>query len=231
MRRIVPVFLWILVAASGVQAQEAGSIQANYAKTEVSIPMRDGKKLFTAIYAPKDASHPWPIMFTRTPYSVGPYGPDKYKTGLGPSSLFAKEGFIFVYQDVRGRYMSEGEFVNVTPHRPVKAKPEEIDESTDTYDTIDWIVKNVPNNNGRVGMWGISYPGFYTAAGMIDAHPALKAASPQAPVSDWFVGDDFHHNGAFYLAHAFRFFDGFGRPRAAPSVPAASRPRASIANA
>ena len=150
---------------------------------------------------------------------MSPYGGDKFKTALGPSSLFSKEGFIFVYQDVRGRYMSEGEFVNVTPHRPAKGKPEEIDESTDTYDTIDWIVKNLPNNNGKVGMWGISYPGFYTAAGMIDAHPALKAASPQAPVSDWFIGDDFHHNGAFYLTHAFRFLDRFGHPRPAPTVP------------
>jgi putative CocE/NonD family hydrolase len=219
MRRFVPVILWILLAEAGAPAQDGNSIQAAYAKTEVSIPMRDGKKLFTAIYAPKDASHPWPIMFTRTPYSVSPYGADKYKTALGPSPLFSKEGFIFVYQDVRGRNMSEGEFVNVTPHRAAKAKPEDIDESSDTYDTIEWLVKNVPNNNGRVGMWGISYPGFYTAAGMIDAHPALKAASPQAPVSDWFVGDDFHHNGAFYLAHAFRFFDRFGRPRPVPAIP------------
>ncbi|HVE42118.1 MAG TPA: CocE/NonD family hydrolase [Planctomycetota bacterium] len=219
----------LLLAAALAQAQES-PIQAAYTKQEASIPMRDGKKLFTAIYAPKDASRPWPILLTRTPYSVSPYGPDKYKTALGPSPLFSKDGFIFVYQDVRGRNMSEGEFVNVTPHRPGKGKPEDIDESTDTYDTIEWIVKNVPNHNGRVGMWGISYPGFYTAAGMIDAHPALKACSPQAPVSDWFVGDDFHHNGAFYLTHAFRFFDGFGRPRSGPSVPA-PRPRANLSNA
>jgi putative CocE/NonD family hydrolase len=219
----------VLISAAAAPAQEA-AVQAAYAKQEVSISMRDGKKLFTAIYSPKDASQPWPILLTRTPYSVGPYGADKFKSGLGPSSLFQKDGFIFVYQDVRGRNMSEGEFVNVTPHRPDKKKPEDTDESTDTYDTIDWIVKNVPNNNGRVGMWGISYPGFYTAAGMIDAHPALKAASPQAPVSDWFVGDDFHHNGAFYLAHAFRFFDGFGRPRPAPSIPT-PRPRANIVDA
>jgi putative CocE/NonD family hydrolase len=228
MKRLALGLTCLLAALGSALAQDA--IPAAYTKQEVSIPMRDGKKLFTAIYAPKDASHPWPILLTRTPYSVSPYGPDKYKTALGPSPLFSKDGFIFVYQDVRGRNMSEGEFVNVTPHRPQKNRPEEIDESSDTYDTIEWLVKNVPNHNGRVGMWGISYPGFYTAAGMIDAHPALKACSPQAPVSDWFVGDDFHHNGAFYLAHAFRFFDGFGRPRPAPSVPA-SRPRASIANA
>jgi uncharacterized protein len=218
MRKTIPSILALLVASSALAAQES-SIQAAYAKQEVSIPMRDGKKLFTSIYAPKDTSKPCPVMLTRTPYSVSPYGADKFKTALGPSPLFSKEGFIFVYQDVRGRYMSEGDFVNVTPHRAAKAKPEDIDESTDTYDTIEWVVKNVPNNNGRVGMWGISYPGFYTAAGMIDAHPALKAASPQAPVSDWFVGDDFHHNGAFYLAHAFRFLDRFGHPRPAPTVP------------
>jgi len=217
MRKLLTPILSLLVVSTA--AAQEGSIQATYAKQEVSIPMRDGKKLFTSIYTPKDTSKAWPIMLTRTPYSVSPYGADKFKTALGPSSLFSKEGFIFVYQDVRGRYMSEGEFVNVTPHRPAKGKPEEIDESTDTYDTIDWIVKNVPNNNGKVGMWGISYPGFYTAAGMIDAHPALKAASPQAPVSDWFVGDDFHHNGAFYLTHAFRFLDRFGHPRPAPTVP------------
>jgi putative CocE/NonD family hydrolase len=193
--------------------QDAASIPAAYTKQETSVAMRDGKKLFTSVYLPKDTSHPWPIILTRTPYGVGPYGADKYRTNLGPSSLFIKEGFIFVYQDVRGRNQSEGDFVNVTPHRPVKAGPADTDESTDAWDTIDWLVKNLPNNNGRVGMYGISYPGFYTAAGAIDAHPALKAASPQAPVSDWFVGDDFHHNGAFYLAHAFRFFDNFGRAK------------------
>ena len=123
--------------------------------------------------------------------------------------------------------MSEGEFVNMPPHRAVKRGPQDIDESTDTYDTIDWLVKNVPNNNGKVGMWGISYPGFYTAAGMIDAHPALKAASPQAPIADWFIGDDFHHNGALFLPHMFRFFAGFGHPRPEPTLqpPAGTRPR------
>jgi putative CocE/NonD family hydrolase len=215
---MIPAILALLLASGPLAAQDS-SIQATYSKQEYSIAMRDGKKLFTSIYTPKDTSRSWPIMLTRTPYSVSPYGAEKYKTALGPSPLFSKEGFIFVYQDVRGRYMSEGEFVNVTPHRPQKSKPEEIDESTDTYDTIDWLVKNIPGNNGKVGMWGISYPGFYTAAGMIDAHPALKAASPQAPVSDWFVGDDFHHNGALYLAHAFRFFDRFGHPRPAPTLP------------
>ena len=221
MRKLAPALLALLLAASSAFAQDKprNPIEETYLKQEVLIPMRDGKKLFTSIYTPKDGARPWPVLLNRTPYSVSPYGGQRYKTALGPSSLFSKEGFIFVYQDVRGRYMSEGEFVNVTPHRAVKSKPEEIDESTDTYDTIEWIVKNVPHNNGKVGMWGISYPGFYTAAGMIDAHPALKAASPQAPVSDWFVGDDFHHNGSFYLVHAFRFLDRFGHPRPAPMVP------------
>jgi putative CocE/NonD family hydrolase len=218
-------FGWALGLAGGLLASVAGAqegeaVKSAYTKVEAEIPMRDGKKLFTAIYAPKDDSQAWPFILTRTPYSVGPYGADKYKTSLGPSPLFQKDRFIFVYQDVRGRHMSEGDFINVTPHRPTKAGAADVDESTDTYDTIEWLLKNVPNNNGRVGMWGISYPGFYTAAGMIDAHPALKCASPQAPVSDWFIGDDFHHNGAFYLVHAFRFFDFFGHPRPKPTLPA-----------
>jgi putative CocE/NonD family hydrolase len=177
--------------------------------------MRDGKKLFTSVYAPKDDSQPWPILFDRTPYSVAPYGVDEYRASLGPSDLFAKENFIFAYQDVRGRYLSEGDFVNM---RPQQTGNDGFDESTDTYDSIDWMVKHLPNNNGKVGMWGISYPGFYTAAGVINAHPALKAASPQAPITDWFVGDDFHHNGTLYLPHAFNFFSSFGHPRPEPST-------------
>ena len=198
-------------------------VRANYTKYEYQIPMRDGVKLFTSVYVPKDRSQPYPIVLTRTPYSVSPYGADAYKTSLGPSDLFMKDGFIFVYQDVRGRMMSEGEFVDMRPHLAAKTGPKDIDESTDTYDTIEWLLKHVANHNGRVGMYGISYPGFYTSAGMIDAHPALKAASPQAPISDWFVGDDFHHNGALYLPHAFGFFSGFGRPRPVPTTNSGSR--------
>jgi hypothetical protein len=192
-------------------------IKANYTKYEHMIPMRDGVKLFTSVYAPKDDSKPYPIMLTRTPYSVSPYGVNSYKTSIGPSRQFAKDLFIFAYQDVRGRMGSEGEFVNVRPYKPVKSGPQDIDETTDTYDTVDWLVKNVPNNNGKAGQWGISYPGFYAAMGAIDAHPAMKASSPQAPVTDWFIGDDFHHNGAFYLAHAFRFFWRFGMPVEEPT--------------
>jgi putative CocE/NonD family hydrolase len=152
-------------------------------------------------------------MLNRTPYGVAPYGEDSYPPELGPSEELADDGFIFAYQDVRGRMMSEGEFINMTPQKDQKKGSDEIDESSDAYDTIEWMIHNIPNNNGNVGIWGISYPGFYAAAGMIDAHPALKAVSPQAPIADWFIGDDFHHNGAFYLAHAFGFLSSFGYPR------------------
>jgi hypothetical protein len=188
--------------------------------------MRDGKKLFTAVYAPKDTSQPYPILLSRTPYSVSPYGEDNYRTSLGPAEIFAKDGFIFVYQDVRGRWMSEGDFADVRPVVDSKTGPSVTDESTDAWDTIDWLIKHVPNNNGRAGLWGGSYPGFYAAAGMIDAHPALKAVSPQAPIADWFIGDDFHHNGALYLPHMFRFFYGFGRLRPEPITEAPPLPDA-----
>jgi putative CocE/NonD family hydrolase len=215
--RRVPLILALL--ATAISAQGLDYLKAHYTKYEFQIAMRDGKHLFTSVYVPKDTAQKYPIMLDRTPYNVGPYGVDNFKTSLGPSEKFAKEGFIFVYQDVRGRYMSEGEFQDMTPHRAVKHGPQDVDESSDTYDTIDWLIKNIPNNNGNVGMWGISYPGFYTSAGIIDAHPALKAASPQAPIADWFIGDDFHHNGTLYLPHMFRFFAGFGHPRPVPTLP------------
>jgi len=196
-----------------LKAQGLEHVKTHYTKYEFRIPMRDSIKLFTSVYVPKDTSKSYPIMLNRTPYSVVPYGINNYRDNLGPSEIFAKEGFIFAYQDVRGSVMSEGEFLHMRPHKSVKSAASDIDESTDTYDTIEWLVKNIPNNNGRVGQWGISYPGFYAAAGMIDAHPALKAASPQAPIVDWFIGDDFHHNGALYLAHAFSFFSLFRRVR------------------
>ena len=188
----------------------------NYDKHEYYIPMRDGVKLFTIVYTPKEKSVKYPIILNRTPYGVGPYGKENYKEELGPSDLFEKEGYIFVYQDVRGRFMSEGTFDDMRPYIPHKKDNKDIDESSDTYDTIDWLVKNVENNNGKVGMWGISYPGFYTAMGTIDAHPALVAASPQAPIADWFIDDDFHRNGAFWLPHAFNFYSAFGVPRSVP---------------
>ena len=150
----------------------------HYTKFEHRIPMRDGVRLFTAVYAPKDTSERYPFLLTRTPYSVAPYGVDNYRASLGPSESFEREGFIFVYQDARGRYMSEGEFQQVRPYVADKRGPKDVDESTDTYDTIEWLLKNVPDNNGRVGMVGISQPGFHVAASIIDSHPALKAISP-----------------------------------------------------
>lgn len=200
-----------------IAAFAQGGLRENYNKFEYQIPMRDGVKLFTSVYVPKDVSQKYPILMQRTPYSVGPYGADAYGGMLGPTRKYMDEGFIFVNQDVRGRFMSEGQFVDVRPQIPNKTGPKDIDESTDTYDTIDWLIKNVPNNNGRVGIWGISYPGFYASAGAINSHPALKAASPQAPVSNWFIGDDFHHNGAFFLTDAIFFYNSFGRPHPAPS--------------
>jgi putative CocE/NonD family hydrolase len=163
--------------------------------------MRDGVKLFTSIYTPNDASktNKYPIMMQRTCYSIAPYGETKYPGSLGPSKYIMQEGYIFVYQDVRGRYKSEGTWTNMTPVIDNKKSKTDVDEGSDTYDTIDWLIKNAPNNNGKVGQWGISYPGFYTAAGILSNHPALKASSPQAPISDFFF-DDFHHNGAFYKA-------------------------------
>ncbi len=195
---------------------EAQFIKDNYDKEEHLIPMRDGVKLFTAVYLPKDKSQKYPLMLNRTPYTVSPYGKTEFKEQLGPSSHFVKEKFIFTYQDVRGKWRSEGEFSNMRPQIADKKSKKDVDESSDTYDTIAWLVKNVANNNGKVGMWGISYPGFYAAAGAIAAHPALAAVSPQAPIADWFW-DDFFHHGAFFLPHAFNFFANFGHPRPQPT--------------
>ena len=205
-----------LPAVTEPAKMQAEQVRANYTKYEYQIPMRDGLKLFTAVYVPKDDSKAYPLLLNRTPYSVGPYGVDNFREKLGPSEHFQKSGYIFVYQDVRGRWMSDGEFLNVRPHKPNKG-PKDFDESTDTFDTIEYLLKTVKGHNGRVGQSGISYPGFNTAAGMIDAHPALKACSPQAPVIDWFIGDDFHHNGCLFLAHAFNFMSGFGKERVQPS--------------
>lgn len=207
----------VLTIAPVVQAQTEADVKAHYTKLEEKITVRDGVKLFTSIYIPKDTSRKYPIMLNRTPYTVAPYGPDAYKTSLGPSLLFQKEGYIFVYQDVRGRWMSEGEFVDVRPYIAHKTG-KQVDETSDTYDTVDWLIKNIPNNDGRVGVWGISYPGFYTSMAGIDNHPAVKAISPQAPVSDWFHGDDMYHNGALFLAQNYGFFSNFGQPRPVPTA-------------
>ena len=213
---ILRVLLCALLLASANFAQPDPDlpkyISTNYTKREVRIPMRDGVKLFTIIYEPKDRSRPYPILLNRTPYSIGPYGAANLAGQLGPSSLYAKEGYIFANQDVRGRFMSEGEYEHIRPEIP-NTKPSEIDESTDAYDTIDWLIKNVANNNGRVGNYGISYPGYYTSAGSVDSHPALKACSPQAPIGDWFQGDDIHHNGAVFLTQNYYFFGVMGQRR------------------
>lgn len=198
--------LGFLAAAGLARSQGVAYIKEHYAKYDYDLPMRDGTRLFTSVYLPKNEPAPEPIMLIRTPYSVRPYGEDQYPETLGPSEKFAREGYIFAYQDVRGRFHSEGKFEEVRPLKTNKIGPADTDESTDTWDTIEWLVKHVPNNSGSVGMWGISYPGFYVSEAMVDSHPALKAVSPQAPVGDWFKGDDWHHNGAFFLAHAFRWF-------------------------
>ncbi|MCI5081057.1 MAG: CocE/NonD family hydrolase, partial [Saprospiraceae bacterium] len=195
------IFLMCLFFVQVAQAQVDGDYAAqHYDKQEVYISMRDGTRLFTSIYTPKDQSKTYPILLKRTPYSCRPYGQNQYPDILGPNRYLMQEGYIIVYQDVRGRWMSEGDYDNMRPHIPNKQSKNDIDESSDTYDTIDWLTKNVKNNNGKVGIWGISYPGFYATAGSVDAHPALKASSPQACIGDFYF-DDFHHNGAYLLSY------------------------------
>lgn len=198
-------------------------VRANYTKYETRVPMRDGVELFTTLYVPNDASSvSYPILLRRTPYSLRPYGSDAYTWRLMHNEAMVRDGYIFVFQDVRGKYMSQGEFINMRPHIGDKSAARQVDESTDTFDTIAWLLDHLDNDNGRVGMWGISYPGFYTSAGMIDSHPALKAASPQAPIADWFW-DDMHHHGAFSLNLAFNFFSSFGQARLEPTPESAAR--------
>jgi putative CocE/NonD family hydrolase len=202
-------------------------IREHYSKYEYRIPMRDGIKLFTAVYVPKEVTaegKTYPILMQRTPYTVAPYGEDQFPAVLGPSPLFSREKFIFVYQDVRGRYMSEGDFTITRPQKPVKKSNKDTDESTDAYDTIDWLIKNIPGNTGKVGIWGVSQPGFFATAALIDAHPALVAVSPQAPVTDYYLGDDVYHNGAFMLAARFAMYQGF-KPRGdEPTTPVPALP-------
>src|SRR5262245_26222494 len=223
---VLPALFLTLAVAPAACAQEQVEcvkfVRERYAKVERLIPMQDGVKLFTSIYAPKDTSRKYPILLMRTPYGVQAYGKDshgedKYRDKLGPSHDFDVAGYIFVFQDVRGCYMSEGQYENMRPHIDKKESKNDVDESSDTYDTIDWLLKNVPNHNDRVGQWGISYPGFYSSAGMIEAHPALKAVSPQAPISDFYF-DDFHHRGALFLPHAFNFYSAFGHARPKPTT-------------
>ncbi|HEY0354814.1 MAG TPA: CocE/NonD family hydrolase, partial [Flavisolibacter sp.] len=194
-------------------------VRDNYYKIERMIPMRDGARLFTAIYMPRDTTEKHPILIKRTPYSAAPYGEQNFPESFWNSyyRLYMRENYIMVIQDVRGRYMSEGEFEDVRPFNPSK-KNNEFDEASDTHDAITWLVENIPHNNGRVGAFGISYPGFYATMAGLSNHPNLVAVSPQAPVTDWFMGDDFHHNGAFMLMDAFSFYSGFGKPRPQPTT-------------
>ncbi|SOC80437.1 hypothetical protein SAMN06296241_1987 [Salinimicrobium sediminis] len=207
--------LFLLVSSIGfAQTANEFKVEDHYNKREVEISMRDGIKLHTTIYSPKDTSKKYPILMTRTPYSARPYGEDQFRSLIGPNRHLMEEGNIFVYQDVRGRWMSEGVYDNMRAYIPNKKK-KQVDEASDTYDTVDWLVKNVKNNNGRVGVWGISYPGYYSAYALIDAHPAIKAVSPQAPIGDFFF-DDFHHNGAYLLSY-WRATAVFGYEKTTPS--------------
>jgi putative CocE/NonD family hydrolase len=206
-----------LVAQNRPDAPEFDT-KEHYTKYEYRIPMRDGVRLFTAVYVPKDSSRAYPFLIDRTPYSVGPYGVDQYRSQLGPSPEFDKAGYIFVFQDVRGRFMSEGQFLEMRPHVDNKKSNKDVDDASDLYDTIEWLLKNVANNNGNAGIWGISYPGFFTSASIIDSHPALKAASPQAPMTNLFMGDDAYHGGAFMLAANFGFY-AFFKPQENPQLP------------
>ncbi len=214
----------IVISCSPKNGQEqnaqANYVKENYTKTEVYIEMRDGVKLFTSIYAPKDQSEKHPILMQRTPYSVAPYGADASKTALGPSPTLMKDGYIFVYQDVRGRWNSEGSYDNMRPTLTLAERKtdQDIDESTDSFDTIEWLLANIDNNNGKVGQWGISYPGFYSAASLPYAHEALKAVSPQAPIGDFYF-DDFHHNGAYFLSY-FTATSVFGYQKDGPTTEA-----------
>ena len=219
MRKLIFFTAFILVSFSGsAQNTDSTWFVNNYTKKEVLIPMRDGIKLFTTFYIPKDKTEQHPFLITRTPYSCAPYGEDKY-SGLWNSYKMAylRENYIMVIQDVRGRYMSEGVFEDVRPFNKNK-KANEIDEASDTYDAIDWMLKNIENNNGKCGVFGVSYPGFYSTEAALSAHPALKAVSPQAPVTDWFIGDDFHHNGAFFAMDGFSFYSTFGKPHPKPTM-------------
>ncbi len=211
----------LLAAAARGQSNEQDSlwIVENYYKIERRVPMRDGVKLFTSIYVPKDTTEKHPMLMTRTPYSCAPYGEQQWpKFWNGHKKYYFREGYIMVVQDVRGRWMSEGEFMDVRPFNPSRKNDKDIDEASDTYDGIDWLVRNIPHSNGKVGVFGISYPGFYSTMAALSNHPALKAVSPQAPVTEWFMGDDWHHNGAFMEMDAFNFYSSFGQPRPGPTA-------------
>ncbi len=209
-------FCLFFAAITSFAQTNADLVKNLYTKKEMYITMRDSVRLFTSVYFPKDTTQQYPFLMERTPYSVAPYGEDNYARRLGPNPLFVSEKYIFVYQDVRGRHLSEGQFHEMTPAIDNKKNKTDVDESSDTYDTIDWLLKNIGHNNGKVGIYGISYPGFYATASLPNAHPAIKAVSPQAPVTDEFEGDDAYHRGAFFLMDNFSFENFFDAPRTAP---------------
>jgi len=217
MKRFIA-FFYVIISLRAYAQSDSAYIHDNFIKKEFRITMRDGIKLFTSVYIPKDASQSYPFLMVRTPYSIAPYGEENYTRRLHPNPLLAHEKFIFVFQDVRGRHMSEGQFQEMTPAIDNKKDNKQVDESSDTYDTIDWLLKNIQNNNGKVGIWGISYPGFYASASLPNAHPAIKAVSPQAPVTDEFEGDDANHRGAFFLMDNFGFENFFDAPRNGPRM-------------
>ena len=219
MKKLYLILFLATLGAINSQVIDSAWLSNNYTKTETYIKMRDGIKLYTCIYAPKNNSEKHPFLMMRTPYSCSPYGKDLFSTRLYKTHWvnYIKKNYIIVMQDVRGKYMSEGQFVDVRPFIENK-KNNETDEASDTYDAIDWMIKNIPNNNGNFGVFGISYPGFYSTMAALSNHPALKAVSPQAPVTDWFMGDDFHHNGAFALMDGFSFYYSFGKPRPKPTT-------------
>jgi putative CocE/NonD family hydrolase len=202
------------------QQPEEYDVKANYTKAEYMVPMRDGVKLYTAVYTPKDASptNKYPIFLYRTPYSAKNYGIDEYRPHLGPSDFLMEEKYIFVYQDARGRFESEGEWSFLTPYNPNRGKnadlshPELVDESSDNWDTIEWLINNISYNTGKVGQYGVSYNAWQTVMGMIDAHPALKASAPQMTPGDLFLGDDFYHYGAFRLLYTFGWLSQNAQP-------------------
>jgi len=216
------IVLFQILYFAHAQNKDSIWVVSNYTKIERQIPMRDGIQLFTSIYIPKDTSEKHPFLMTRTPYSCSPYGEDKFSAfWKGHRMDYLREGYILVTQDVRGTFMSEGEYADIRPFIADKKNANDIDEASDSYDTVDWLIKNVPNNNGKVGVTGVSYPGFYSTMAAASNHPAIVAVSPQAPVTNWFIGDDAHHNGAFFLMDNFSFNSpmgfGFGLPRRKPT--------------
>jgi len=214
---IAAIFIILTAASASAYSQSMEALKKKYDKQEVYITMRDGVRLFTSIYTPKSKSGSYPILLNRTPYNIEPGGPASFNYYTLLYSRYTDDDYIMVFQDVRGKYMSEGNFEDIRPILPEKKSNKDIDESTDTWDTVDWLIKNVRNNNGNVGIFGISYPGFYSTMGLINAHPSVKAVSPQAPVTAWFLGDDFHHNGAFFLLDCFSFYFSNGMPHHSPT--------------